>query len=207
MHRPDIDEIDSLLMPSANSARSIEEKRHIGSALFNRATQERRLHLLDIAVSIAKIGEPTFSLEAAGAFFRSAYDSEPYIGGIRRGNFFTALIKTRREHFSASDINRIILSFEYWMMSSEERRELELLAFPLDVYRGGTECDADLLLGTSWTLKFEIAAFFANEWPKRWGDDRAGTIVKRVVDRDAVAALFTEREEYEVLVPIPPSAA
>ncbi|RIV88475.1 hypothetical protein D2V17_07395 [Aurantiacibacter xanthus] len=87
------------------------------------------------------------------------------------------------------------------MMTPEEEFQLQKMDFPITVFRGGTGTFKEVAEGVSWTLKPEIAAFYASTWPKRWGDEREPLILTMQVEEEEVHAYLNGRGEAELLIP------
>ena len=177
------------------------EDREKGASIFLRLGDGARIDL------VAKILDTWLDEEdlnrgmAAGAL-RHAWDSEPYTGGVRVGSYVTSAVARLRD----GDVFSMDEFVEEWgesLMLEAEERELKAMAFPLTVYRGGTGTVEEVATGVSWTLKPEIASFYANEWPQRWGGTREPVIVSAKVDEGEVFAFLDDRSEAEILIPYP----
>ena len=86
-------------------------------------------------------------------------------------------------------------------MTADENDQLIAMEFPLTVYRGGVGDFEELADGVSWTLNFEIASFYANTWPKTWGNKGQPLILTMTVESEDVAAFLNGRQEEELLIP------
>ena len=89
------------------------------------------------------------------------------------------------------------------LMSATEEREFNAMNFPLTVYRGGTGVIDKVASGVSWTLKREVASFYAHEWPRRWGITAEPVILSGKVDESEAFAFLNDRSEAEILIPYP----
>jgi hypothetical protein len=106
-------------------------------------------------------------------------------------------VYTRGEYgFDRLDPDFIRKVFSYRELSEEHRfRD----SFPdvkeyVTVYRGATEKSTPLNRTYSWTLKKDVAKYFANRWGSR------GTVYKARVRADNIIAYYDGRNEEEVLV-------
>jgi hypothetical protein len=180
---------------SANFAIN-EDERARGEAMFHRADDAERFRLVEAVVD--DFDSEAFSLEVAAGILRCAWDSEPYVGGVRAGNYLTAL--GFQKSYVFDHLEELLEHFGSAMMMPEERDELASMEFPITVFRGGTGDPRLVAMGMSWTLSRETADFFAYKWPARWGNQEAPVVLRREVDRDDVAAYFNDRAECEVVV-------
>lgn len=80
------------------------------------------------------------------------------------------------------------------LMDEDEYQQFLALPDKVTVYRGVTSYNADNVKALSWTLKRKTAEWFA----QRFGEH--GTVYQATVDRDHIYALFTGRNEAEVIV-------
>lgn len=96
---------------------------------------------------------------------------------------------TRRELLSAFRS----VSPEY-LMDEDELRQYQELEDNVTVYRGVTSHNAKNIKALSWTLNRETAEWFAH----RFGEE--GTVYEAQIDKQHIYALFTGRNEYEVIV-------
>ena len=79
-------------------------------------------------------------------------------------------------------------------MDEEELREFGELDDTVTVYRGVTPHNAKNIKALSWTLDRKTAEWFAH----RFGED--GTVYEALIDKEHICALFTGRNESEVIV-------
>ena len=96
---------------------------------------------------------------------------------------------TRRELVAAFTS----VSPEY-LMDEDELREFSELDDTVTVYRGVTPHNARNIKALSWTLDPKTAEWFAH----RFGED--GTVYEAQIDKKHICALFTGRNEAEVIV-------
>lgn len=80
------------------------------------------------------------------------------------------------------------------LMTAEEYACLEALEGPVTVYRGVTPYNAGSVKSLSWTLSRETAEWFAH----RFGEE--GTVYEAQIDKAHILAMFTGRNESEVIV-------
>lgn len=96
---------------------------------------------------------------------------------------------TRRELVAAFTS----ISPEY-LMDEEELREFSALDNTVTVYRGVTPHNARNIKALSWTLDRRTAEWFAHRF------DEDGTVYEAQIDKEHICALFTGRNESEVIV-------
>ena len=86
-------------------------------------------------------------------------------------------------------------------MSQDERDYLQSLPSQITIYRGMTEIEYKSgNYGISWTLKKELAKFFADIYVRN--NATCGlkkTIRELVIDKKDVIAFFDGRQEYEII--------
>lgn len=80
------------------------------------------------------------------------------------------------------------------LMDEGERAMLNALETPVTVYRGVTSYNAKNVKALSWTLDEKVAQWFAH----RYGEQ--GTVYKAQIRKDHIYAVFTGRNEAEVIV-------
>lgn len=80
------------------------------------------------------------------------------------------------------------------LMDDEERSRLQSLEDPVTVYRGVTSYNAKNIKALSWTLDENVAQWFAH----RYGEQ--GTVYQAQIRKDDIYAIFTGRNESEVIV-------
>ena len=80
------------------------------------------------------------------------------------------------------------------LMDEEERGILRDLESPVTVYRGVTSYNAKNVKALSWTLDENVAQWFA----RRYGEQ--GTVYQAQIHKDHIYAIFTGRNESEVIV-------
>ncbi len=80
------------------------------------------------------------------------------------------------------------------LMDEEERGMLRDLESPVTVYRGVTSYNAKNVKALSWTLDENVAQWFAH----RYGEQ--GTVYQAQIHKDHIYAIFTGRNESEVIV-------
>lgn len=175
--------------------------RERGAAFFLREGEGSRIDLV-ASILDAWLNEDALNRAMASGALRHAWDSEPYIGGIRIGSYVTAAVSRLSDGYTFG-FEEFVEEWGASLMTEAEERQLEALKFPVTVYRGGTGTFEDVASGLSWTLKREIASFYANEWPRRWGRTATPIILSSTVTEDDVFAFLNDRREEEVLVPFP----
>jgi len=80
------------------------------------------------------------------------------------------------------------------LMSEEEYQQFQALEDPVTIYRGVTPYNAESAKSLSWTLDRKTAEWFAN----RFGEN--GTVYRAQINKAHIYALFTGRNEAEVIV-------
>ena len=80
------------------------------------------------------------------------------------------------------------------LMTEEEYRQFQALEDTVTIYRGVTTYNAGRAKSLSWTLKRETAEWFAH----RFGEN--GKVYQAQIDKSHIYALFTSRNEAEVIV-------
>ena len=80
------------------------------------------------------------------------------------------------------------------LMDEEEYELFKELDDTVTVYRGVTSYNAKNIKALSWTLDRDTAEYFAH----RFGED--GTVYEAQIDKKHIYALFTGRNESEVIV-------
>lgn len=87
------------------------------------------------------------------------------------------------------------------LMSLRERRYLENLPEQITIYRGMTEEELEMeSFGCSWTLKKEIAEFFATSYQRNYATmDLTKVVHEKIINKSEVIAFFDEREEFEII--------
>lgn len=172
-----------------------------GSAIFLRLNDYNRLELVD-AIIRAWVDDLPLNRSMISGALRHGWDSEPYTNGVRLGSYISAVA----EAHDGSDwtIRDFVDDWGPDLMRADEADQLETFEFPLTVYRGGTDDFHLLAQGVSWSFDFEIASFYANTWPKRWGDARQPLILSMTVERQEVVAFLNDRKESELLLPNAP---
>lgn len=189
---------DDFFQVGPNGVRTRAKDRDKGSSIFLRLDDGARIDLI-VRILDAWLNEDDLNQAMAGGALRHAWDSEPYIGGVRVGSYVTSAAARLRDAWSFS-MDEFIEDWGASLMSEAERQELEVMDFPLTVYRGGTGTVEEVASGVSWTLSLETASFYANEWPRRWGSDREPVIVSCEVDENEVFAFLNDRSEKELLI-------
>ncbi len=167
-------------------------------AAFLRRDDEARIALIIDLLMRSENTEPLSTAATAGAF-RSAWDGEPYLRGIRLGSYVSAVGLFKAGQFLGS-VDELIGEWVEDMMTIEERRRLSDLAFPLTVYRGGVGDPRWISEGICWTTDIAVADFYARKWPARWGIEGVPHILSAQVDQSDVSALFDDRQESEVVI-------
>lgn len=81
-----------------------------------------------------------------------------------------------------------------YLMNDGERMAYQAMEDPVTVYRGVTAYNAKNIRALSWTLNRDTAEWFAH----RFGEE--GTVYEAQVGKEHILALFTGRNESEVIV-------
>lgn len=177
-----------------------DEKDHRdGAGIFLRLDQDARLDLVKRLVE-AHVNWEMVNDAAVGGALRQAWHSEPYVDGLRIGSYLSAVAAAEPDGPIWS-LGEIASERGDDMMMPEERELFRRLAFPLVVHRGGIGDPAWVAKGVNWTTDLEVARFYSETWPRRWGLEEPGCIVSMRIERDDAAALLMDRKESEVLVP------
>lgn len=170
-----------------------------GVSIFLRVDDGARISLTSDLIRAWQFELPLNRAMASGAL-RQAWESEPYLGVMRRGSFVSMFMRGE-----GNDLHITMDEFaKDWgprLMTPEEEEKFKAMEFPLTAYRGGTGSIDEVAQGISWTLDLEIAKFYALDWPERWGIEREPMIVSMQVEREDVAAFLVGRKESELLVP------
>lgn len=175
-----------------------DEDREDGMSAFLRLDDEARIALIIDLLMRSENRDPLNRAATAGAF-RSAWDSEPYLNGVRLGSYISAVALSAAERF-LDTVDELVGEWVEDMMTSKERRRLLDLPFPLTVYRGGVGDPRWISEGMCWTTDIAVADFYARKWPARWGIEGVPHILSAQVDRSDVSALFDDRQESEVVI-------
>ncbi len=88
-----------------------------------------------------------------------------------------------------------------YLMNEEEQNYLKDLPNEITIYRGMTEIELQQKdFGISWTLKKEVAEFFAQKyWRNLSTDQYKKTVHKLTIDKSQVIAFFNDRDEFEII--------
>lgn len=183
-----------------NGARGFASDQRDGIAIFIRLNDGGRLDLVTALID-AWDNDESWNTAIYGGALRQAWESEPYINGRRMGSYISAVAAARASQGVMWSMAEFVEEWGPAMMTSAEMRQLQAMDFPLTVYRGGTGTFEEVAQGVSWTLKPEVAAFYASTWPKRWGDEREPLILSMEVEEDDVHAYLDGRDEAELLIP------
>lgn len=87
------------------------------------------------------------------------------------------------------------------LMSKKERDYLNSLPDQITIYRGMTEAERKTgNFGISWTLKKEVAEFFAfTYWRNRQTNKLKKTVHELIINKSEVIAFFNDRKEFEII--------
>ena len=87
------------------------------------------------------------------------------------------------------------------LMNSEEREYLKNLPDNITIYRGMTETELQQKdFGISWTLKHEVAEFFAQKyWRNISTNHHKKTVHKLTIDKGEVITFLNDRDEFEII--------
>lgn len=196
-----VQHIDDFFEVGRRGAEARAKDHENGAAVFLRLNEGERLDLV-AKILDAWLDEEDLNLAMASGALRHAWDSEPYVGGIRAGSYVTSAA-ARLYDATQFSMSEFIEDWGESLMSETEKQELRAMEFPLTVYRGGRGTFDEVAFGVCWSLKSEIASFYAHEWPQRWGCTKDPVIVTATVDEDEVFAFLNDRSEGELLIPYP----
>ena len=92
--------------------------------------------------------------------------------------------------------------YRHNLMNKKEKAYLASLGDRVTIYRAMTlEEEESGEYGISWTLKYDVAEFFKNDYQRNYSTaELERTIVSMEIDTDRVIALFLGRDEHEVIV-------
>ncbi|MEL7685498.1 hypothetical protein AAG594_14260 [Citromicrobium bathyomarinum] len=197
----DVQHTDDFFKVGRSGVRAWQKDREKGAAIFLGLNDGARVELVT-SILDTWLDDGDLNRAMVSGALRHAWDSEPYIGGVRVGSYVTSAVARLRDAESFS-MDEFVEEWGGSLMSEAEERELKAMDFPLTVYRGGTGTVDEVACGVSWTLNREIASFYAHEWPQRWGNTREPVIVSAKVEEDEVFALLNDRSEAEILIPYP----
>lgn len=189
----------SFARPAKRGAKGWSKDFADGASIFLRVDDGARISLTSDLI-YAWLFELPLNRAMVGGALRQAWESEPYLGGVRCGSFVSKVAHDRSDDFYWT-IDEFADEWGPCLMTADEEEKLEAMEFPLTVYRGGTGTLREVAQGISWTLDLEIATFYARDWPKRWGIEGDSRIVSMQVERGDVAAFLDGRKESELLVP------
>lgn len=185
--------------PARRGAKSWNKDFADGVSIFLRLDDGARCILTSDLIRAWQFELPLNRAMASGAL-RQAWESEPYLGGMRCGSFLSKVAHDRGDDFYWN-MDEFAEDWGPSLMTAEEEKKLEAMEFPLTVYRGGMGSIDEVAQGISWTLNLAIAKFYALDWPKRWGIEREPMVVSMQVECDDVFAFLDGRKESELLVP------
>jgi hypothetical protein len=105
---------------------------------------------------------------------------------------FSGLVK---HSFSKDEPNKEFL------MTTSERKYLKNLPEQITIYRGMTENELKKKnFGLSWSLKKEVAEFFANTYARNHGTNHlTKTVHELSINKNEVIAFFSGRNEFEII--------
>lgn len=142
-------------------------------------------------------GEVMFPAAIVEFFWRVKTIPRAAVAAALREVWLDAGLKTA-PHDLSELFNDALTAREH-LMSATELALLEALPFTITAYRGQLFSDGHLVpSGASWTLRREVADWYAAPVPLL-GEPR-GWVLQIDVPRTCVLALFTEREEDEVVL-------
>lgn len=170
--------------------------RRAGFAAYGRADDRERLLMLAEVIARTR-GGADVNRPMIGGFLRFAWTDEGYFGGPRRGNYFTALARLTGVRL---DVDGIFGRYRDVIMMDDEAETLRRMPDEITVYRGGVGGKRAVTTGRAWTLSEEVAVFFAEVWPARWGLTGRAVVMEATVGRDDVLAYIDERNEKEIVL-------
>lgn len=197
----DAQPLDDFFKAGRRGVRAWAKDREKGASIFLRLGDGERTRLV-ASILDTWLNEGDLNRAMASGALRHAWDSEPYTDGMRIGSYITSAAELL-EDGALFGVEEFINDWGASLMSEAEEREFNAMEFPLTVYRGGTGPSNLVAIGVSWTLKREIASFYAHEWQQSWGSTKEGVIVSAKVDEDEAFAFLNGRSEAEILVPDP----
>jgi hypothetical protein len=88
-----------------------------------------------------------------------------------------------------------------YLMNAAEKRFLNSLPEQITIYRGMTTKEfKEKSFGPSWTLKKEVAEFFAHEYKRNYDTSNMKKIVHKItINKSEVVAFFNGRKEFEII--------
>ena len=88
-----------------------------------------------------------------------------------------------------------------FLMDSGERNYLKRLPEQITIYRGMTELELEQKsFGVSWSLKKEVAEFFANTYQRNHATNHLKKTVHEItINKNEVVAFLNGREEFEII--------
>jgi hypothetical protein len=88
-----------------------------------------------------------------------------------------------------------------FLMTKKEREYLKKLPEKITIYRGMTKKELKQKnFGVSWTLKKEIAEFFANKYERNFDTNHLPKIVHQIdIDKKDIIAFLNDRNEFEIV--------
>jgi hypothetical protein len=88
-----------------------------------------------------------------------------------------------------------------YLMLPDEMEYLKTLPEQITIYRGMTENELkQKSFGCSWTLKKEVAEFFANTYQRNFATSHLKKVVHEItIDKSEVIAFFNNRNEFEII--------
>ena len=100
-----------------------------------------------------------------------------------------------KEAFNSNEVDRTSL------MEKQELKYFNRLSNKITIYRGMTLLELESEeFGVSWSLKEDIASFFAYTYQRNMSTNHHKKVVcKKIVDKEKIIAFFNDREEFEVI--------
>ena len=127
--------------------------------------------------------------------YTAPFLSEPDLGQILAGAWTMNESPNMDTNVSRRELTALFRSVSpEYLMDEEERAAYQALEDPVTVYRGVTSYNAQNIRALSWTLDRDTAEWFAH----RFGEE--GTVYEAQVRKEHILALFTGRNESEVIV-------
>lgn len=127
--------------------------------------------------------------------YTAPFLSEPDLGQILAGAWTMNESPNMDTNVSRRELTALFRSVSpEYLMDEEERAAYQALEDPVTVYRGVTSYNAQNIRALSWTLDRDTAEWFAH----RFGEE--GTVYEAQVGKEHILALFTGRNESEVIV-------
>mgnify|MGYP000855781100 CR=1 FL=1 len=131
------------------------------------------------------------------AFLKDAapYMSDEDVGGFLRRNWSLIEVTSGDPNASRTQIVKLFRrAGTVSTTSTEDNERLDNLPDEVTIYRGVTEYNKNMVKGLSWSLSLDTARWFAHRFREN------GHVYKATINKKDVLALYTDRNESEVVV-------